>query len=132
MSKTEDLLATRYGGARRGRRVAVGAVVTILAAAFLAWVAWAVWIHTTPQATSELLGWTVVDDHALEARVAVHVDEGAQARCVVRALAEDHTPVGDYSWVPTSGTNTVTIRTERRATAVDLVGCTTPDQQSPR
>ena len=36
------------------------------------------------------------------------------------------------SFTPQQGAQDVEIRTERRATSVDLIGCTTPDQLRPR
>ena len=54
------------------------------------------------------------------------------ASCRVRAFAEDHTTVGEISFTPAQGRNDVEIRTERRATSIDLIGCTTPDQERPR
>lgn|GEM_PF-1866476 len=131
MSAADDMLDARYGRTGARRRWPLLVVVPIVIA-FLAWVAWAAWVHSTPQVDSELTGWQVVDDHAVTATVHVRLDADADARCLVRALAEDHTPVGDLSWVPTDGLNEVSIRTERQATAVELVGCTTPDQKQAR
>lgn len=132
MSTPDQMLRERYGAARGGRRVALLAAVSLVAVAFLAWVAWAAWVHSTPQVDSELVGTEIVDDHTATARVDVHVDDGVEATCLVQALAADHSPVGDRSWTPTQGRNDVEIRTERRASAVKLVGCTTPDQKAPR
>ncbi|MEZ5098134.1 MAG: DUF4307 domain-containing protein [Nocardioides sp.] len=101
-------------------------------ALFVGWVLWAAWFHATPQVSSELLGFTVTDDHQATATLRVHLFEDVPARCVVRALAEDHTPVGEASLVPVEGVNEVAIRTERRATSVEKVGCTTADQARPR
>ena len=54
------------------------------------------------------------------------------ARCVVRALADDHSVVGEVAFTPVDGRNEVVIRTERRATSADLVGCTAEGQSRPR
>lgn len=131
MSAPDDMLDARYGrdASRRRRPLLLVAPVVV---AFLAWVAWAAWVHSTPQVNSELTGFQVVDVHTVTAKIHVRLDEGVAAHCLVRAIAEDHTPVGDLSWVPTDGTNEVSIRTEREATAVELVGCTTPDQKQAR
>ena len=125
------MLDARYGRTG-GRQRWLWLVVVPVVVAFLAWVVWAAWLHATPEVDSELTRWQVVDDHTVTASVHVRLDEGADARCLVRALAEDHTPVGDLSWEPTDGANEVSIRTEREATAVELVGCTTPDQKQAR
>jgi hypothetical protein len=82
--------------------------------------------------TSELVGYTVVDLHSATASVEVDLDDGVEARCLVRASAEDHTTVGELSFVPEPGRNEVEIRTEREATSVSLVGCTSDGQPQPR
>lgn len=132
VSARDDMLVERYGGARRGRRVALLVGLAPVVVAFLAWVVWAAWLHSTPQVDSELVGWEIVDEHTTTVDVEVQIDDGADARCLVQALAADHTPVGELSWVPEQGRHEVEIRTERRADAVKLVGCTTPDQKRPR
>ena len=48
------------------------------------------------------------------------------ASCLLRAIAEDHTTVGEVAFEPVDGRNEVSVRTERRATSVELVGCTAP------
>ncbi len=133
--QTADLMRDRYG--RRGPGRAVLALAVTVAAVFLGWLAWATWSHATPTVESELLGYTVVDEHAATARVdvALRTDldaEAAGVRCLVRATSVDHTPVGELSWVPSDGRQEVTIRTERLATSVELVGCTASDQPRPR
>ena len=108
------------------------AAATALAAAFLAWVAWVAWSHGTPDVESELVTFEVRSDSSAVALIDVQLEDGADASCRVRAFAEDHTTVGEISFSPDEGSNDVTIRTERRATSVDLIGCTTPDQERPR
>ena len=81
---------------------------------------------------SDLAGYDIAGEHAATAVVEVSLDEGVDASCRVRALAEDHSIVGELAFTPTDGRNEVDVRTERRATSVELVGCTTPDQQRPR
>jgi hypothetical protein len=125
-------LDDRYGAARPGRRRLLLAVVAVVVVAFLGWLAWATWTQATPQVESDLSSFTVVDDHAVDARVEVDLEEGVEASCVIAALAADHQTVGQLTWVPDDGLNDVRIRTERAATAVRLVGCTGPDQPRPR
>jgi Domain of unknown function (DUF4307) len=125
-------LSERYGAPAPWRRTAVTAGVAVLALAFVGWVVWAAWSHGTPAVESELAGYDVAGEHAATAVVQVSLDEGADASCRVRALAEDHNTVGELAFTPTDGRNEVEVRTERRATSVELVGCTTPDQQRPR
>jgi hypothetical protein len=134
-TQTQALLRERYGRRGPGRPVVLLAVAVV--AVSLGWLAWATWAHATPTVESELLGYAVVDEHAATARVEVAVrtdddPDAAGVRCLVRATSVDHTPVGELSWVPTDGRQEVSIRTERRATSVELVGCTAGDQARPR
>ena len=85
---------------------------------------------------SELIRFETVDEHSSTAEV--RVDFGSDdvvATCKLRAYAEDHTVVGELSFTaePDEGTRyEQTVRTERLAYSVELVGCTTPDQARPR
>lgn len=97
------------------------------------WLAWAVWIHSTPEVTSDLTTWKVVDEHSVNVILQVDLRSGAKdPQCLLRAYAEDHTAVGDASFKPTNGRNDVTIRTERLATSVERIGCTTAGQNDAR
>lgn len=125
-------LDDRYGVARPGRRRLLLASVAVVVVGFAGWLAWATWFHATPGVDSELLGFGVVDARTSSASISVALGDGVEARCVVRALSEDHGIVGELSFVPRDGRNDVTIRTERQATSVTLVGCTSADQPRPR
>jgi len=108
----------------------------LVALVFGGWLVWTMVDHATPDVESQLVGFDTVDEHATTADVQVDFgSDDVQARCLVRALAEDHSVVGELTFdaSPDQGTRyRPTIRTERRATAVDLVGCTTDDQSRPR
>ena len=125
-------LAERYGTDRPWRRTAVVAVAALLVLAFLGWLAWATWFHANPSVESQLSTYKIVDQHEATAVVAVSLDEGTDASCRVRALAQDHSVVGELSFTPTDGDNEVSVRTERIATSVDLVGCTADGQPRAR
>ncbi len=132
-----DPVAERYGQPAPWRRTAVVVASGLVGVLALSWLAWATFFHSTPDVSSELVGWEVVDDQTATARVDVVIrgnDTGDSigATCRVRAIATDHTVVGEASFTPVAGRNTVVVRTERRATSVESVGCTTPDQQRPR
>ncbi len=122
----------RYGVASPGRHRLLRGLVVVVVAGFAGWLAWATWFHATPDVDSEFLGFDVVDGQTSSASVSVALGAGVEARCVVRALAEDHGIVGELSFVPRDGRNDVTIRTERQATTVTLVGCTAAGQPRPR
>ena len=125
-------LADRYGAPSRWRRPVTIAVAVTVAVVSLGWLAWTVWFHSTPAVTSDLVSFDVTGDHAIEARLDVRLGDGVEASCRLRAFAEDHTTVGELAFTPVEGTNEVVIRTERRATTVEKLGCTAPGQPRPR
>ncbi len=125
-------LADRYGRPAPWRRTAVVLGSGLVGVLGLTWLAWSTLFHATPDASSELVGWEVVSDNAITARVDVVLRGSPDATCEVRAIAADHTVVGEASFTPEAGRNEVQVRTERRASAVENVGCTTPDQHRPR
>ena len=130
-----DSLADRYGLTRRSRWPI--ALIAVVAVAGLAWVAWAVWAQSNPKVTSALLT-SEIGAHSATATLKIRLsDSDVHPTCVVRAYAEDHTPVGELSFKvdrppKRSFTITKSFRTERRATAVESVGCTAPGQDDPR
>ena len=125
-------LSERYGApSTTGRRIALAAVGVVVLA-FAGWLAWTTIFHATPAVSSQIGGWEVVDDGEVDVTVTVALEDGVVASCSVRAYAEDHTTVGEVAFEPTDGRNRVTLRTERRATSVTLLGCTAPGQPRPR
>lgn len=136
---SRDLLDQRYGRSRPALRVATIAVTAALAATFGGWLAWTAWFHGAPDVRSTLVGYEVTGPHEVVARVDVRLkDSTVEASCKLRAIAEDHTVVGELNFTlpgddfDGAGTVQRTIRTQRLATAVEMVGCTTPDQPRPR
>ena len=125
-------LADRYGAPSRWRRPVTIAVAVTVAVVSLGWLAWTVWFHSTPAVTSDLVSFDVTSDHETRARLDVRLADGVEASCRLRAFAEDHTTVGELAFTPVEGTNEVVIRTERRATTVEKLGCTAPGQPRPR
>ena len=133
---TTSRLAERYGAPAPWRRRALVAACVLLAAVFLGWLAWTVYEHATPEVTSELETFSVTDDHSVTAVLVVSLrSDEVRASCLLRAYAEDHTVVGELTFTPDPGQGrrqVQTIRTERRATSVEAVGCTAPGQDDPR
>jgi hypothetical protein len=125
-------LADRYGVPSPVRRRVVVVTIAAVAAAALAWLAWAAWFHASPAVESELTSYDVVDAGSASAVVTVALADDVVASCRIRAFAEDHTTVGELAFEPVDGRNVVTLRTERRATSVTLLGCTAPGQPRPR
>ena len=132
---SQDLL-DRYGAPSPWRRRALLAACGLLALVGLAWLAWTAWSHSTPAVRSELVGYDVQGPHSATAVVAVEVAEDATGvQCLLRAFSEDHAVVGEKSFpveAGTSGEIEQTLRTERRATSVERVGCTADGQSRPR
>ena len=124
-------MAQRYGAPAPWRRRAAVIATVVLAVVSGLLVAWS---HATPEARSELVGFTVTDEHEVVADVQVQLsDRASDVQCVLRALAEDKSAVGEAVFTPEdSGRISVPIRTERRATAVEKVGCTADGQKRPR
>lgn len=107
-------------------------IAVLVGAIALGWLVWAGWFHSTPRASSQLATFAVVDTHTATAVVDVQLEDATDANCRVRALAEDHVVVGELNFEPQDGRNEVTIRTERKASSVDLVGCTAEGQARPQ
>lgn len=137
-SATEALLAERYGSrARRPRALWLSLLGAVLALA-LAGLAWATYVHANPKVASSMVGFTIVDEHRTTAEISIlfsGVPAGQSASCTLRAVAADHTSVGDLNFTVAARENAdgftdeYEIRTEREATSVDLIGCVTKGQQ---
>lgn len=125
-------LTDRYGAPSRLRRPLGIGVAVLLAVLGLGWLGWTVWFHTNPAVTSDLVTFDVTSDHEVAARLDVRLGDDVEASCRLRALAEDKTAVGEVAFAPVDGSNSVVIRTERRATSVEKLGCTAPGQARPR
>jgi hypothetical protein len=128
--------ADRYGAPAPWRRRVLLAGVTVVVGAFLGWLVWTVLVHAAPPVDSDLLSFDIVDEHTAVAVVHVELaDDAADPSCLLRAYAEDHSVVGELSFVPETDDGArieKTIRTERRATSVESVGCTAQGQSRPR
>jgi hypothetical protein len=126
-------LADRYGAPKPWRRAALLGVSVAIAGAFLGWLGWTIWAQSTPKVESEIVGWEPIDQHRVSAVVQIRLGDGVEATCLLRAYAEDHMVVGELNFTPErSGLNEQSIRTERLATSVELMGCTAPGQNRPR
>ena len=133
MRDVEQMLSERYAAPPAWRRPVTVVAVVVVAVVALAWLAWAAIDQARPKVESNLVGWVVVDAHSATARIDVKVyAAGSHPTCTVQALASDHSIVGERTFQPVSGTNTVTVRTQREATAVDVPGCTADGQDHPR
>jgi hypothetical protein len=94
--------------------------------------------HGDPEVTSELTGFEVVGEHAASATfTVVRRTPEVEASCLLRASASDHAVVGELNVVVGPGDDerqdlSETVRTERRATTVEMVGCRAEGQNRRR
>ena len=130
-------LAYRYGMPTRTNRLVAGVLAGALLVSAAGFLSWTVLFHGDPEVRSQVTTFEVVSDH--EARAVFQVvreHRTTEARCRLQAIAADHAVVGELTVSVVEGpedqTLPLTIRTERRATSVTSLGCTTPDQPRPR
>src|SRR5665811_1283417 len=94
--------------------------------------------HGRPLVQSQLISYHVAGEHSANATFAVvRRSDDVDASCLLRAMAADHSVVGELNVTVDSSsrvTDTVqkTMRTERTATAVALIGCVADGQNQPR
>ncbi|HEX6246278.1 MAG TPA: DUF4307 domain-containing protein [Nocardioidaceae bacterium] len=131
-------LATRYGTPSTGRRRLTVVVAAVLAVVGVAWLGWAWSSQSHPAVTSDVVGFEVVDAHTATATFTV-VRRGpeVEASCLLRAQAADHAIVGELNVTVGPGGDpterrTETVRTDRLATTVDVVGCLAEGQDRRR
>ncbi|MBS43410.1 MAG: hypothetical protein CMH83_09660 [Nocardioides sp.] len=129
-------VAARYGRTPAWRRWTLLGVVGVAVVVAGAWVGWTAWEQSRPLVSSAEPTYVAFTDNAAEVEFAVRLREpDVEATCQLRAYAEDHVLVGQLSFVPEiddAGFVTVSVATDRRATAVEVVGCTAPGQPRPR
>lgn len=125
-------LTQRYGS-RKSRRSVLIVIASVVLTALGAWAVWMIVEASTPEVHSDLSRFRLVDEHQIDATVTVVRDRTDRvASCHARALAHDHAVVGQEIFTVDSGAERQTfdlaIRTERKATSVEWLGCTTENQ----
>lgn len=127
MSRTDDSLAARYGAPSRARRAGLLALATTVVLAFLGWLVWAILFHSNPEISSEEIGHEVVDDHTATIEVRIEADDDIEdATCSLRAISHDKAVVGETTYRPDPADgpiHQIQVRTDRRATTVEWLGC---------
>jgi len=138
MGRVTDL-DQRYGGPSRTARVLALGLVVALGGTGIGVFGWSVVFQSRPEVVSRLTAFVFPpgQEHLAVATITVpRESEFTEASCRLVAIAEDHTVVGDVTVPVVDGPEQqslrVEIRTERRATSVDLLGCTAPGQGRPR
>ena len=120
------------------RRSVTDVVLGLVGTLAVVWLGRTMLYHARPQVQSGLIGFVVKGAHRVDAIVTVaRRDRDVAATWLVRAFARDHSIVGELNFSVTSRsstelTTTKTVRTERRATSVTMVGCRTAGQSRPR
>lgn len=127
-----DTLAGRYGAPSRVRRLAVIVVAAAVSLTFLGWLLWAMLYQADPAVSSQEIGHRVIDDHNATIEVRIQYgDEPVDAECDLRAISHDKAVVGELTFEPDPAdgpTYDIAIKTHRRATTVEWIGCRTEGQ----
>jgi hypothetical protein len=111
-------------------------VVAVVAAAGLAWLLWAALAGSNPPVTSRLLGYEITSPTSAKATIQVDRTKSVEASCRLQAKAADFSIVGELTLTvpadsPRKQTVPATLTTQRAATSVVLIGCTTSDSPRP-
>ncbi|MEV0286773.1 DUF4307 domain-containing protein [Kribbella sp. NPDC050820] len=137
MSAAGDDLDARYGRSGRSKKPVVIGVAAVIAAIGLTWLIWAAFVQSTPPVTSRLLGFEITSPTSAKATIQVDRTESTEATCRLQAKAADFSIVGELTVTvpadsPRKQTLPATLTTQRAATSVVLIGCTTPDNPRPQ
>jgi hypothetical protein len=132
-AKPAELPEGRYGRSASARSDAhadrtLKTVGAVLGAGLLALIAWlGVSYMSSQQVSGELIKFKIVSDKAVEVHLEVRKDADTPGVCTIRAQSEDTSDVGwkdmRFDERESRVDKVGTVRTTRRATAVELIGC---------
>lgn len=130
-------LAARYGRPSRVRRALALGIVGVVALTGLVWLLWVAFIQSNPPVASRLQAFKITSPTTATATIQVERTKSVEASCRLQAKAADYSIVGEVTLTvpadsPRSQTLKATVTTQRNATSVVLVGCTTADAHRPR
>jgi hypothetical protein len=133
---TSAVLDARYGRTGRSRRRLLIAAVAVVAVIGLVWLMWAAFVSSNPPVSSRLIGFKIESATSATATFQVDRSKSVEAQCRLQAKAADFSIVGELTVTvapdsPRQQTVDATLTTQRAATAVVLVGCTTTDAHRP-
>ena len=138
MGSSATELSERYGARSTSQRRVLVLVLGVLVTAFLVWLVWVMLVHGRPLARSEQISFRVLDENtAVTTLTVIRRDRNVQALCLLQAQSADHAVVGQRSFTvgprqPATTTVRKTVRTEREATSVSVVGCQAEGQRQRR
>jgi Domain of unknown function (DUF4307) len=103
-------------------------VIAALAAVAIAGFLWLAWQQSAQTVSGQVTRYRVKSVHAIVVTAVIKRPDQAAARCTIRALAEDHSVVGQQTVVVDRGGQesaviTRLVRTSRAADSADLVDC---------
>jgi hypothetical protein len=135
-ARTSAALDARYGRTGRSRRLLLIAGVAVVAVAGLVWLMWAAFISSNPPVSSRMIGFKIESATSATATIQVDRSKSVEAQCRLQAKAADFSIVGEVTVTvapdsPRQQTINAGLTTQRAATAVVLVGCTTADAHRP-
>jgi hypothetical protein len=122
-------MAERYGTSRPVRRLVAIVVTVLVGGACLGWLAWAAWFQANPAVQAAVAAFDVKGQHRIDATVEIRLrDRFVKGTCLLRASAEDHSIVGEVNFrvqdAAQSYQKVFHVRTERKATTVEIIRCT--------
>jgi uncharacterized protein DUF4307 len=111
--------------------------VAVVVVVGLTWLFWAAFVQSNPPVTSRMLGFEITSPTTAKATIQVDRTKSIEANCRLQAKAADFSIVGELTLtIPADSarhqTLPATITTQRTATSVVLIGCTTPKNHRPR
>ncbi|MBM9459539.1 DUF4307 domain-containing protein [Nocardioides sp. zg-536] len=129
---TTDTLAQRYGAPSGRTRLVALTLAAVLGAALVAWMVWAWVLHSDASVASQEVAFEIHDDHSATMTVDIELrDDDVAATCKLRAISHDKAIVGQVTYQPDPAQgrrHVIDVKTERRATTVEWLGCNAPDQ----
>jgi cytoskeletal protein RodZ len=130
-------LAARYGRPSRARKALALGIVGVVALTGLVWLLWVAFIQSNPPVASRLQAFKITSPTTATATIQVDRTKSVEANCRLQAKAADYSIVGEVTVIvpadsPRHQTLQAALTTQRTATSVVLVGCTTADAHRPR
>ncbi|WP_203589998.1 DUF4307 domain-containing protein [Streptomyces sp. SID13031] len=133
---TSATLDARYGRTGRSRRGLMLVSIGTVALVALVWLLWVAFIQSNPPVSSRLIGFKIASATSATGTFQVDRSKSVEAQCRLQAKSADFSIVGEITVTvpadsPRQQSLDATLTTQRAATAVVLIGCTTADAHRP-